>query len=98
MSTAKQFASTSWDMDDAIEAATELKVQITEKEAVAILEENEDSILEAASEAGWKILRGKVAAYVMIRDTDGSKHDIRKMNQAVLERMRSKLKAQKAEG
>ncbi len=52
----KQYAKTSWNIEDVLTYAQEYDYKITKKQARNLLEENEEAIVEAMIATGWDVI------------------------------------------
>ena len=55
--TNKDYGAVAWNIEDVLSEADALNLNITQKEAVELLEENEDHIKEAMVSAGWIVIQ-----------------------------------------
>ena len=55
--TNKDYGIVTWNIEDVLSEADALNLNITQKEAVELLEENEDHIKEAMVSAGWIVIQ-----------------------------------------
>ena len=59
--TNKDYGTVTWSIEDVLSEADALNLDITQKEAVELLEENEDHIKEAMVSAGWIVIQNALA-------------------------------------
>ena len=57
MVTEKSYGGVSWNVEDVLSEADSLNLDITQKEAKELLEENEDHIKDAMVSAGWIVIK-----------------------------------------
>ena len=53
----KSYGGVSWNVEDVLSEAGALSLNVTQKEAIELLEENEDHIKEAMVSAGWIVIQ-----------------------------------------
>ena len=74
--TNKDYGIVTWNIEDVLSEADALNLNITQKEAVELLEENEDHIKEAMVSAGWIVIQNALSDKKKLRQRE-SKDDIK---------------------